>query len=109
MLPGGTPLCGRIRVNEVESIAVGAQTVPYVCPDPATVAVVDEHDEQQLACPHCAGKIADAADAAQLRLCGDRMVDLATGMARHPEVAQWLATCAGEIHKLAQELQSRSR
>lgn len=82
----GPELCRRIRVNTVESLAVGAQQeVPYVCAQVASVQVGDE-----LVCVHCATELRHEQDIKLLREWGETVTGWANAMQHRPDLASWL-------------------
>jgi hypothetical protein len=95
-------LCQRIRTNKVTSIAVGhEQTVQYVCSQPVTTIVVDQHDREHPVCDECAPVVIAQVDAAQLRGWGNEVAEWAGVMQHRPEIAQWLITFAAGFEECA--------
>lgn len=107
----GRELCRRIRVNEVTSLIVGDQTVPYVCGGIVSVDLERPNGDVEGYCWDCAGEIAAEDDAALLRQWGDTVAGWAgrmQGRADLPgraavciQIANWLITFAAEFENCA--------
>jgi hypothetical protein len=105
------PLCGQQRVREMESIAAGAQEVPYSCDNEATETVALDGELHKM-CARCAGEAvnqfsavevrnAQERDAAQLRQYSAIMGQGAAVWTARPEIAQWFTDCAQQLEGMA--------
>jgi hypothetical protein len=90
-------LCQRVRVNKMESIAVGAQTVPYVCNRPVTVVVADQDGTEHPLCDECGPEVTAEADTARCRQWSETVHGWAQEVAHRPELANWLTQFAVEL------------
>lgn len=97
----GPELCRRIRVNTVDSIAIGApQQVPYVCSQAASV-----HVGEELVCVHCATELRHEQDIKLLREWGETVTGWATEMQHRPDLASWLAQLAAMFTESAHAME----
>jgi hypothetical protein len=97
-LADGSPLCGRIRVNEgVESLGIGApQDVPFPCPRVATVVVDDT-----LVCQECAKELQAELDANQISTWSLQVRQWADSMGHRPEIQHWVEQVAESFNHTA--------
>lgn len=103
-LPDGSPLCGRIKVNEVESIAVGAQQVTYQCPNIASVVVDDT-----LVCIPCAGELTNEHDANLMASWSLTVHQWAEEMTHRPEINHWINQIADSLQRASGAIRESGR
>ena len=103
-MPDGSPLCGRIRVNEgVQSLAVGApQDVPYTCTNIASVVIDDT-----LVCLECAGELQCEHDANLMATWSLQAREWAGDMDHRPEIHEWLGQIADGLLRTSQNIRER--
>lgn len=103
--------CQTRRVNEVDSIAVGPQEVPFVCGRVATVKVL-LHGAVYGMCERCASEAIDQlggkkldpeAAVARLDSLHTELLDAAAELAGWPDVAEWLEQAALGVRQMASD------
>jgi hypothetical protein len=90
-----------MRVNKMESIAVGPQQVPYVCNQLVTTEVVDKDGDPQRVCDGCAPEVLGEADVARLRGWARTVTGWAWEIPHQPEMVTWLLGMADQLTNAA--------
>lgn len=90
-------LCQRVRVNEMESVVVGPQQVPYTCNRLVTMMVLDHQGTEHRLCDECAPEVATQVDRALCEQWSTTVMGWAQQVGHRPELADWLTHVAATL------------